>query len=459
MLGAFPLVFALIVTPPAARDSGGPAPAEPVRAAHVVVVSIDGLRPEFYLDARWPAPTIQQMAREGAYAEAVRTVVPSVTYPSHTTLVTGALPGRHGVYYNLPFEEGGQTGRWYWEARWIRVPTLWDALARAGRETASITWPVTVGASITRYVPEIWPLEQGADPLAAMRAEARPHGLFEELEREATGRLDAGTFTSDYLTRDDRAGAMAAYLLERYRPTLLLLHLLGADHFQHAEGRDGPMVRRAVAAVDRAVGQVVEAAQRAGILERTAFVIAGDHGFVDIHTRVAPNVWLVAAGLMENRRDRGNWRAAFHSHGGTASLHLRSPGDTATLQRVRRTLADLPPAVRRFFRVLERPELDRLGADPSIPLMLAAVPGVVFGNASAPPAVSAAQGGTHGYLPEFPEIYTGFVAWGSGVRAGAVAPQIGLEDVAPFVAELLGIEFQAPDGVAPLGLLAPAGER
>src|SRR5690606_11805918 len=93
-----------------------------------------------------PAPMLQRMAREGAHARAVRGVMPTVTYPSHTTLVTGAVPARHGILYNQPFEAGGQSGRWYVEHDSIRVPTLWDAVRAAGGTTAAISWPVTVGA-------------------------------------------------------------------------------------------------------------------------------------------------------------------------------------------------------------------------------------------------------------------------------------------------------------------------
>ncbi|MDQ3388941.1 MAG: ectonucleotide pyrophosphatase/phosphodiesterase, partial [Gemmatimonadota bacterium] len=217
------LTLALALTPCDGASQNTP------RADHVVLISVDGFRPDFYLDERWPAPTIQQMAREGVHARAVRGVFPSVTYPSHTTLVTGALPARHGIFYNTPFEPGGQTGRWYWEASSIRVPTLWDAVRASGRRSASITWPVTVGAPIDWNIPEVWPLDRSADPLAAMRAAATPATLFDELERAATGRLDAGTFTSDYLTREDRAGAIAAYLLEHKRPAFMTVHLVGTD--------------------------------------------------------------------------------------------------------------------------------------------------------------------------------------------------------------------------------------
>lgn len=439
-------------SPATGQAAGGAAARAP--AEHVVLVSVDGLRPEFYLDPRWPAPNLREMAREGAHAEHVTSVFPTVTYPAHTTMITGALPARHGIHYNTPFEPEGQTGRWYWEEETVRVPTLWDAVREAGGRTASVGWPVSLGAPVDRLLPEIWPLDPEADPIEPIRRGARPPGLVEELEREATGRLTARNFTIDHLTRDDRAGAAAAYLFERYRPALLTLHLIETDHFQHLEGREGPTVPRAVAAADRAIGQVREAVERAGLLERTAFVITGDHGFVDVHTLLAPNAWLAEAGFLEDTRDRGDWRAAFHTAGGSAFLHLREPGDRAATEATRRALEALPAPVRRLFRVVERDELDRLGVDPAAALALSAAPGVAFSARADPPAIEGREGATHGHHPELPEMHTGLVAWGAGVRPGAVSPRMGLVDVAPLVAALLGLELEAPDGVLLPGLLA-----
>nr|WP_287935683.1 ectonucleotide pyrophosphatase/phosphodiesterase [Algoriphagus sp.] len=128
---------------------------------HVVLISIDGFRPDFYLDPSWPAPNLQEMASQGARAEGVTGVFPSVTYPSHTTIVTGRTPAAHGIYYNSPFESGGQTGRWYWETEKIKVPTLWDAVRKAGMKSASFIWPVSVGAPIDYNLPEFWSLDDG----------------------------------------------------------------------------------------------------------------------------------------------------------------------------------------------------------------------------------------------------------------------------------------------------------
>jgi hypothetical protein len=444
--------------------SGGevahPAEDPPRLAEHVILISVDGLRPEFYLEERWPAPQMQRMAREGVRARAVRGVTPTVTYPSHTTMVTGARPARHGILNNRPFEPGGPSGRWKVESERIQVPTLWDAAGAAGLTSAGISWPVSVGAPIDWNIPEFWSVSGREGELtgpaahtAALRSQVNPPGLLEEIEAEALGPFP-DFYWGRNLSREDAVGAMAGHLIERYRPNLLLVHLTQTDWHQHAFGREHDEVRLAVATVDRAIARMVDAATRGGILERTAFVITGDHGFVDVNTQLRPNVWLVEAGLHEDRPDRGEWRAAFHPGGGSAFLRLRDPGDEAALREVRRLLETLPAGVRSLFRIVERDELDALGADPHSPLALAAVPGVIFGVETAGPAVGPASGGAHGYFPEFPDIHTGFVAWGAGVSQGREIPLMGLEDVAPVVSALLNLGLEAPDGVLRPGILA-----
>lgn len=423
-------------------------------ADHVVLISIDGLRPEFYLDPTWAAPMLRQLVAAGAHAEAVRGVYPSMTYPSHTTMVTGVLPARHGIFYNSPFEPAGQSGRWYWQAAAIRVPTLWDAVRAAGGTTAAIGWPVSVGAAVDFLLPEVWSLDPQVTDIELMRRLARPEGFMAELEREATGRLTMENFHIDHMTRDDRAGDMAAYLLAAHRPTLLLVHLSEVDHFQHEDGRDSWRVRRAVGAADRAVSQIYEAAERVAILQRTAFVITGDHGQVDLHTRLAPNVWLVEAGLMAARDDRGEWRATFHTTGASAFLHLADAADEAAIAKVRAALDGQPRGIRSLFRIVEREELDRLGAAPEAVLALDPVPGVDFSSEATGAALRSASGATHGWIPDFPQIQTGLVASGAGIRRGAAAAQLRLVDVAPLVAHLLGLDLAAADGALPLGFVA-----
>ena len=282
------------------------------KSKYVVMISIDGLRPEFYKDHSWPAPNIQALAQNGVYADGVRGVFPTVTYPSHTTILTGALPARHGIYYNTPFEPQGQTGNWYWKESLIKVTTLWDACKQKGIKTANVHWPVSVGAPIDYNIPEVWPAKRdGSDRLGPMRKHTSPVTLFEEVEKNATGKLDGTKLNSDYLQMDENLSRMTSYLIETYKPQFTTVHLVCVDHFAHADGRDSENVRKAVAGVDNAIGRIIESVERAGIRDSTSFLIVGDHGFVDIHTTLAPNVWLEKAGLIEKAENRGKWKRRF----------------------------------------------------------------------------------------------------------------------------------------------------
>lgn len=423
------------------------------QSKHVVLISIDGLRPEFYQDRSWPAPNIQFMAEEGANADFVRGVFPTVTYPSHTTIITGALPAKHGIYYNSPFEPEGQTGRWYWEEELIQVKTIWDAAKDRGLVTANLSWPVSVGAPVSYSMPEVWTLDRDADSFEYAKSFAQPAELAEELEN-AVGAINEASFSMDWISRDVRTGFMAAHIMEKYQPNLFTIHLVGVDHFQHEQGRDGLEVRRSLQAADYAIGQIMDACKRVGIMENTSFIITGDHGFVDIHTTLQPNTWLVEAGLMDASRDRGDWKATFHTTGASAFLMLKDPKDKKTLAVVKKILGELPADRKKLFRVVEKPELNEMGADPAVVLALAPEKGINISSWAGENDLTPASGGTHGFLPIFDQIHTGFIGYGDGFKAGARIPIMGLEDIAPLIIEILGLEMTVPDGTLYPGLLS-----
>lgn len=421
---------------------------------HVVLISIDGFRPEFYKDTLWPAPILQQMKSQGVYADSVRSVFPSVTYAAHSTIITGALPGTHGIINNDPFEPKGGSGAWYWYEDAIKVRTLWDAAREENLTTAAVIWPVSVGAPIDFNIPVIRPgKNKNATQLSLTREKANPPGLLEEIEMNATGKLRVKIFNNNYFIMDENISRMGAYLIEEYKPAFTAIHFISVDHFAHAEGRNGDKVKQAVGVVDRAVGSVVEAVKRAGIEGNTAFIITGDHGFVNRKTRIQPNIWLRNAGLMNNIR-QGDWKAQFKPAGGSAFLYLKDKKDSATLNKVNEILTAMPEANKKYFRVIDRNELERIGADPNVALALTGKDGTVFGSAVKGEEISAIKsGGAHGFYPDFPEIHTGFIGWGAGFNKKTSIPFMGLEDISPIISELLDIPFNAPDGVLPKELL------
>lgn len=424
------------------------------KAKYVVIVSVDGFRPDFYVDKSWPAPNMQQMMDKGVYAEGVRGIFPTVTYPSHTTIVTGTMPARHGIVYNTPFDTKGLSGRWVKDFKEIKVQTLWDAAHQAGLKTASVSWPVTVGANIDYNIPETWSENIPGDRRPATSQDAMPKGLFEEVQQNATGHLEANDLDLHYLSMNENLARMTAYLIMKYKPNLVTVHLPCTDEQQHAQGREGDGVRRAVASADRSIGCIMEALVKAGIKDSTAVIITGDHGFVDTHSSLSPNVWLAQAGLQGVTPDRGNWKATFHASGGSTFLHLKDPKDEKTLAQVKKILNDLPFAQQKLFKVIDKATMEKMGSDPAAALALTGVQGITFNNNAEGAVLRPAKGGAHGYFPDFKEIRTGFVAAGAGLNKGAVFPEIGLEDVAPLAAKLLGIELKQAEGNVYPGMLS-----
>jgi hypothetical protein len=175
---------------------------------------------------------------------------------------------------------------------------------------------------------------------------------------------------------------------------------------------------------------------------------------VNIETSFAPNVLLAKAGLM-NDISKGDWKAQFHSAGGSAFLHLKDPNDAATLKAVEKLLAGLPVAQRRLFKIIPKNQLQEVGADPAAALALAAAPGTTISGSAKGELVKTAKGGTHGYYPDFREIQTGFIAYGAGIAKGGRIKEMQLIDVAPVIAELLSIDFKTAEGHIPAGILLP----
>lgn len=404
------------------------------QANHVVLISIDGLRPDFYVDKSWPAPNLQKLKNEGAYAREVRSVFPSITYPSHTTIVTGAYPARHGIYYNAPY--GGKKRQWYWEETYIKVPTLWDAVREAGLKSGAVMWPVTVGAPIDYNFPVRRAHEgETGTQLEITKPLVTPAGLLDDM-----GPLTTADFNTSN-TIDITIGKMGAHILKKYKPNLLALHFVTVDHAQHDHGRNHAEVKQTVALVDSMIGVVFNAIKEAGIQENTTVIITGDHGFYDHNQSFSPNVLLAQHGLLD--------KANFYSAGGSTFLYVKNH-DKTTINKIKSLLTALPEKV---FRIIDRDELDKCGANPEVALALDMLPGYVANNDAKGQLVNSKEpGGSHGYFPDTHDIATGFIAVGKNINKQEIK-DMGVQDVAPLIARLLQLNFKTPDGVLIPGII------
>jgi arylsulfatase A-like enzyme len=422
------LLFVLILPLP------WPEAAAPGR--HVVLISLDGLRPEFYLDPSYPAPTLRALAAAGSQVRRAEPVFPSVTYPSHATIVTGVRPSRHGVLFNSILEADGTRGRWYEEASDLRAPPLWEWAHAAGLRTAAVSWPTTYNAKIDLLLPER-DYYARRHPLELITQATTP-GLFERIRVAPSDGIFKNIVEWDaFLT------GVAAGIVREARPHLLLLHLVQTDHYQHRHGRDADEVKQAVARADAHVASIVAALRDAGLEDRAVVVVTGDHGFQDVRRDVFPNHVLARAGLRGCPRPGEGWRATAHVAGGAAAVFVNPRGDAEAAKAAE---AALRAEAGDRYTIVSRAELDALGAMEGAAFAVEAAPGYAIGGACDRGLSRAASGGTHGFLPSRESMATGFVAMGDGVRAGVTIDSMRLVDVAPTIARLLGVPAPPVEG-------------
>lgn len=413
---------------------------------HVVLITIDGLGAADLADPQTPLPTLRRLAAAGAVATGLRVSNPAVTWPSHTTLVTGVHAEKHSVLFNgalirrgpgEPVILDGQRDK----SNLVAVPTLYDHLYRVGYRTAAVNWPCTRRATT---LPDDFP--DVPEPIAHMTPRLRVQLVHAGILRDDT---DATFRKESAAGRDQIWTAAAVHLLVTRRPHLLLLHLLITDAIQHRHGPHSPAADTAIALADAHLSEVLRALETAGIKERTTIFVTSDHGFAQPTKLISPNVVFRKAGLL---RPGPRQRAQALSEGGTAFVYLTAPETRAAdrskvieLLRGHEGIADiLQPESYPALRLPDPTNNPQMGD-----LVLVAAEGYAFSNESfEDESVTEIKfpAGSHGYLASNPQMNGVFVAWGRGIRPGVKLDRVDAIDVAPTIAELFGQKLPEADG-------------
>ncbi len=409
----------------------------------LVVLSVDGLRPDIYraAESRHRFPNLAAIEQAGASAAAVESIYPTTTYPAHATIVTGLPPRGHGIYSHLASLDPTEKARpWCWFAPVLRAPTLWDAARASRRRTAALSWPASAGAGIDHNIPEIW------NP-----AVADPHRDFETPARHSTPGLfaEVAQMLAPMLSKSDPdqiRGEAALYLWNHFRPDLLLVHFVWYDSQAHAFGPASPQALTALKSADRAIGAIRDAIASD---PATTLVVLSDHGFVPVEKEAAPLVVFAEHGLFARGADGSLAlrRLGAVSAGGSLAIYwLEEP--SADDRRRLATALDRLRETGAVQEIVDRGKLEALQSDPDAELMIEAAPGFSFSDRLEGPVVSDSpkDRGTHGYLPSTPGMEAMFVAVGRGIPPGKNLGRISLKQIAPTLARLMGLP---PDILAP----------
>jgi predicted AlkP superfamily pyrophosphatase or phosphodiesterase len=418
----------------------------PIR--RVVLITIDGLKPENYLcpdEQGLKVPTLRWLAGQGAVSDGVQSVFPTLTYPAHTSLVTGVNPSRHGIVGNRSFDplEDDLEG-WRWYAEDIAVDPIWRVAEQQGLKTALIHLPVSVGAKVSWLVPEYWRAKNLQDQ--KLLRSVSTDGLLESVARRHPD------FWSRYLppnVTDDSLTDIALDLLTEQEPSLLILHLIEVDAAQHKFGIGSAEARAAIERDDRQVGRILEVISRRGLTRETAVVVASDHGFRSANQVVRPCTLLTEAGFMTVEGGKiTSYQATVLANAGTAYVYVNDNADDVTRQRVR----DLFVAKQKdpksgIGQLYDATEIRALGGDPKALLAMGAATDFQFGGGCLGAYVGpSGYRATHGFDPRDPEMRASLLMVGPSIPHGKI-PGARLIDIAPTIAAWLKLPLRQAEGI------------
>jgi predicted AlkP superfamily pyrophosphatase or phosphodiesterase len=422
----------------------------------VVLISVDGLAGYYLDDPKAEMPTLRKLMAEGARAESMKAVAPTVTWPNHTTLVTGVYPAKHGVVGNNYYDR--QTHKHvvligdpvFDKDQIVKVPTIYDAAKAAGLKTAGVRWPASRNAKTLDWrladVPTIDLLTRTATP--SLIPEVRAAGLWSEVD-QAQKTVKNGR----WLASDETLTRVFDHILTKHRPNFAMLHLFEVDHNEHFKGPRSPGAYAAIKANDACVGEVWETLKREFPGKATLFVVS-DHGFSPIDKIVLPNVVLRKAKLLnevdENKETKPSVRVVVQ--GGSTMVYIL---DQANRTEIAEKVKSAFNALEGVAKVLGPDETSAYGiADPKVDphapdMMIFAQLGYAFGDTAAgdlPFQEKPERKGTHGHDPNLPELHASFIAWGAGIKPGVKVGEISNTQVTPTIAKLMGLEMSNLDG-------------
>jgi len=414
-----------------------------MKTKHVIVVSYDAFAAEDWSLAA-SLPHMAKLLERGAYTNQLQSVNPSLTYVAHTTMVTGVAPERHGILHNNPFQpfvaESEQA--WHWFHKQIKLPTVYDLLKRHGMTTAAILWPVTAGAKIKYHLPEVRAIGNENQILKVLRYGSPLYCL--DMERRF-GSLRNGI---EQPNLDNFIAKAAAHTLRTKKPNLMLIHFIELDEMKHHHGTNSPEVKQAILDMDEHLGELMEAAQQAGIMDETVFLVVGDHSQLDLHTKLYLNRHLRKMGLISETKTEKTWKAWFQSTGGGAYLHI-APGEDETMPILLKFLDDLVKApdsgVERFFEL-------------SGQIFVEAKTGFCFADdwqmpTKSIPTREATHGATHGYSKDRVNYSSNLLLSGPGIQNNLNLGPVAMVDIAPTIAALFNLPFISEGTVLTSALL------
>ncbi|MEY8349897.1 ectonucleotide pyrophosphatase/phosphodiesterase [Bacillus cereus] len=421
---------------------------------HVIILSFDCLS-ALDLPILQELPHFRSFIKQGAIAKKVEAIYPSVTYPSHATIVTGNYPNKHGVVNNTLLQPGRESPDWHWYRRSIKGTTLYDEARKANLTTAALLWPVTGRAKIDYNLPEIFPNRPWQTQVLVSLFSGSP--LYQLDLNHRFGHIRNGLSQPEL---DDFVLASAVYTIQTKKPNVMFVHFTDLDTQRHYHGFSSKETVAAIHRHDERLGKIIQALKDSNIYQECTIIALGDHSALSENKAIQLNVLFRERGLISVNK-KGNlidWKAYCQSCDGSAYIHVKDKNDIQTIQTVQHLLEELLQNKQNGIEfILHDEDAKERGADGNCLFMLEAREGYYFTQNHTGDFIKEIVEkdvtpskkytfGTHGYSPTKPNYETIFMAAGKGIRQGTSIPYMRLIDEGPTIARLLGLHLGETDG-------------
>ncbi len=352
----------------------------------LVVLSLDSLQSDD-LEVLLSMPNFSKLKNKFSIVKNLEEVYPTLTYPIHTTILTGVTPDKHGIFHNQKNDISPEDhdwslmgSDWYWYKDNIKVETIIDVSNNNGKKVATVCWPVTAGDKRGINLPEIWPRRHHKEEAKAIFEKASSKIAFERY-------FDSYISKFNWENNEDLVRftpEIAIDILKNDKPDLLMCHVIMLDHIRHTYGVYGKEVKDCLRQLDILFGRFIDATIQAKTYDKTNFIILGDHGQIDIEGIFELNVLFVENGLIELDENNNpiDYIAYSFSSGFSTQIILKEPNNLSNIEKVYKILNNIkekyPEYIERIYTKEEAEKEEHLSGNFSF--VIEGTKGTYFGT-------------------------------------------------------------------------------
>ncbi len=201
-------------------------------AERMVIISIDGCRPDVLLRAN--CPSVRSLMAGGSFTLWARTTAVSITLPSHVSMLTGVPPQKHGIMWNddLPLAK----------PVYPKFPTIFELAHKAGYTTSLVSGK----------------------------------GKFKLFANANAGMIDWPLVTDS--KNDEQVAGDSVKIIREHQPQVMFIHFPAVDVIGHGIGWGTDEQVKELDVIDAGIGAILAALDETHVRERTVVLLTADHG-------------------------------------------------------------------------------------------------------------------------------------------------------------------------------------